>query len=236
MMKRLIRKANSMVCYHGTTLDNAIKIVNAGAIKPYDSVESGILNTFELRESYREDVVYLTTNLETAKIFANVEQDSFFEFEVDDEKHVDGNAGIIFVVNLNDTSNLIADDTVIDDIDKAKILLAAGVELTDEEREILESAETKWGKNNFYDSQLHQIVTRSEYVDLMNQYVDDNFSYEDTLNGVYSAVAYKGEIPLNMISEVMVFPFGEFKEEFGEQFSTSVEEVPGLKEHLSVFI
>lgn len=111
-MKRLIKKAEVRMFYHGSPLPRALDIIQSGAINTMNSQTEGLQT--EQNVSLQENAVYVTTNINTAKSYAL--------------NHNQYDWGIIFEMNLDTDSDPLT-------IDEDTFFWGEGLNANDENRE-----------------------------------------------------------------------------------------------------
>lgn len=177
-MKRLIRKASSMLLYHGTYYEVAEQIIKDGAIRP--SNDTNVTNT----ETYtmQPDCVYLANDEREANGYGG-------------EGYKDNGDTIIFEVSLDTTDNnfvtdedalLLDEDQFIMDLDD--IFTKNGLDTTPIYEEFDINAPDKFFNKPEYRPMLEELLNKMDPF--------EGLEIRDT-------IAYRGSIPLNAIVSII---------------------------------
>lgn len=180
MIKRLIRKAERYTMYHGTSYENAKKILSDGFIKPRN--ETGA--TSDLTYTLQNDVIYLSENVGYASSYINSNEQVAFEVIIDDK-----------------LDKLRADEDSV----RPKDFFPKFEQACQEKGvEVPEDVIEYWDSYGVYE----KIQKQSDpiYLQIANEILNE-LAIEDSLQ--YGSIAFVGSIPVNRISRMYVGIKGE---------------------------
>ena len=195
-MKRLIKKAEINTFYHGTSMKNALDILQAGYLDlcdPNNSPNEAI-----------QSCVYLTKDFDLAKRFAEG-YTSMSSAESADKLPV------IFRLSFDPkemADTLTPDDLAAELPEKVQYLLDIGINTTKSGKKITQKMIDNFGDNMAEEWAMQSLV--GENSEKIKEWILKEFTYEDSLNGWFEAVGYNKPISISDIDDLIAFDFEDF--------------------------